>query len=146
MDPRKSFSDLIRDQNEAFENLLGDEVQKAEATSHKMRRMVEAEQRLGPEPTVEDHGHRAGIIVIRIYTPEKCCQRRFAYKRKNPTKLLQDIHLYLESLGLMEATEDDLTTFDRSHIIKNGTDLADLIKENGSKLSLYFSSIRRQKK
>ena len=121
--------DLIKEQDEAFEALLAEQIAHEEEANVVQRRMALANELNSPEPEEGDDD----TVVIRIYAPDCCHRRRF---RKNPS--IEDIYLYLESLGYFNG---DLSTFDRSRILETDEDLASLlVKTNGAALYLSQSS------
>ena len=123
----ENFSDVIAEQNEAYDALLALERTREESARSLQRRMAAADDLLGPEPAPD---HEKAVVVIRIYTADQCYTRRFT-RSKN---LLEAIHLYLASRG-HEA--GDLSTYGR-RVIKKPRDLNQLIKSSNGRLALYF--------
>ena len=129
----ENFRDLIQDQNEAYDELLAQDIAQRESFAALERRMGHADDLLGPEPDFQTPDSQDGrIVVIRIYTSTAVYRRRFL--AKSPDRLLNAIYLYLESLGhLQEDTEDNLKTFD-SKLTRR--DLQDFLAKGGGALYL----------
>ena len=125
----ENFRELIEDQNEAYEELLAQDIAHRESFAALERRMGHADDLLGPEPDFQEEG----IVVIRIYTPAGCYRRRFV--EKSPDRLLNAIHLYLESLGhLEEDTSGNLKTFDSAALTSR--DLEEFLAKGGGAVYL----------
>ena len=133
----ENFSELIREQNEAYDELLAQDLAERETFAALERRMSAADDLLGPEPELEAEQANPGIVVIRIYTSQGCVRRRF--RAKSPDGLLSAIHLYLESLGHFEEDNPVLSTFDR---VITTQDLKNFLAKGGG--ALYLNKRPRQ--
>ena len=132
---RQNFSELIREQNEAYDELLARDLAERESFAALERRMGDADDLLGPEPDFVEEleaSKSPGIVVIRIYTPQGLQRRRF--RAKSPDRLLNAIHLYLESLGYFEEENPVLSTFDRG--VMTTQNLKDFLAKGGGALYL----------
>ena len=134
----ENFRDLIQDQNEAYDELLAQDIAQRESFAALERRMGHADDLLGPEPDFQTQDSQDGrIVVIRIYTSTAVYRRRFL--AKSPDRLLNAIYLYLESLGhLQEDTLDNLKTFDSAVLTRR--DLEDFLAKGGGAVYLNKST------
>ena len=135
---QQNFSELIREQNEAYDELLAQDLAERESFAALERRMGDADDLLGPEPdfveTVEEEAASKNprIVVIRIYTSQGLHRRRF--RAKSPDRLQNAIYLYLESLGHFEEENPVLSTFDGG--VMTTRDLKDFLAKGGGALYL----------
>ena len=134
----ENFREIIQDQNEAYEELLAQDIAQRESFAALERRMGHADDLLGPEPDFQTPDSQDGrIVVIRIYTSTAVYRRRFL--AKSPDRLLNAIYLYLESLGhLQEDTLDNLKTFDSGVLTRR--DLEDFLAKGGGAVYLNKST------